>query len=102
LRNDLGADGHTPKARLVEGPAHGRLVFRTDGTFHYLPRANLQGTDSFTYVANHGRGDSAPTVVRIRVESLRLERRTVVVPGDPPDQVSVRFTWTVRDARFNN
>jgi hypothetical protein len=36
------------------------------------------------------------------VDSLRLERRTVVVPGDPPDLVSLRFTWTVRDARFNN
>jgi uncharacterized repeat protein (TIGR01451 family) len=40
--------------------------------------------------------------VRIRVKSLELERRTVVVPGNPTDRVSVRFTWTVRDARFNN
>src|SRR5262249_55300956 len=75
---------------------------RPDGTFRYVPRANFQGMDSFTYVANDGRGDSAPTVVRIRVESLRLERRTAVVPGEPPAQVAVRFTWTVRDARFND
>ena len=102
LRNDFGSAGRPAQARLVQGPGHGRLVLRPDGTFRYVPRANFQGMDSFTYVANDGRGDSAPTVVRIQVESLRLERRTVVVPGDPPDRVSVRFTWTVRDARFNN
>jgi uncharacterized repeat protein (TIGR01451 family) len=102
LTNDLGADGRPAQARLIQGPSHGRLVFLTDGTFRYVPRANFRGTDSFTYVANDRRGDSAPTVVRIRVESLRLERRTVVVPGDPPDRVAVRFTWAVRDARLNN
>src|SRR5262249_34764308 len=102
LRNDLGAEGHSPQARLVQGPDHGRLVFRADGTFRYVPRANVRGTDSFTYVASDGRKDSAPTVVRIRVESLRLERRTAVVPGEPQDPVSLRFTWRVRDARFNN
>jgi uncharacterized repeat protein (TIGR01451 family) len=102
LRNDLGADGVPARARLVRGPGHGRLVFQPDGTFRYVPRAHFHGTDSFTYVANDRGADSAPTVVRIRVESLRLERRTVVVPGDAPDRVSIRFTWRVRDARFNN
>ena len=24
------------------------------------------------------------------------------MPGDPPDRVALRFTWTFRDARFNN
>ena len=102
LRNDLGADGRPAQARLVQGPGHGRLVFRTDGTFRYVPKANFQGTDTFTYLATDRRGDSVPTVVRISVESLRLERHTVVVPGEPPDPVSLRFTWTVRNARFNN
>jgi uncharacterized repeat protein (TIGR01451 family) len=102
LRNDLGSDGPLAQARLVQGPGHGRLAFLTDGTFRYVPRANFHGTDSFTYVASDRRGDSAPTVVRIRVELLRLERRTFVVPGDPPDPVSLRFTWRLRDARFNN
>jgi uncharacterized repeat protein (TIGR01451 family) len=102
LQNDLGADGHPARARLVQGPGHGRLVFRSDGTFRYVPRAKFHGTDSFTYVASDGREVSAPTVVRIRVEALRLERRTAIVPGNPPDLVSLRFTWTLRDARFNN
>jgi hypothetical protein len=102
LSNDLGGAGRPAQVRLVVGPGHGRLVLRPDGTFRYMPRASFQGVDSFSYVANDGQGDSAPTVVRIQVESLRLERRTVVVPGDPPDRVSVRFTFRVRDARFNN
>jgi uncharacterized repeat protein (TIGR01451 family) len=102
LRNDLGAEGRPTRVRLVQRPGHGRLVLLADGTFQYVPRANFHGTDSFTYVASDRQGDSAPTVVRIHVESLRLERRTLVVPGDPPDPVSLRFTWTRRDARFNN
>jgi uncharacterized repeat protein (TIGR01451 family) len=102
LRNDLGAGGHPTQARLVEGTGHGRLVFHTDGTFRYVPRANFHGTDSFTYVARDRGGDSVPSVVRIRVESLQLERRTAIVPGDSPDLVSLRFTWRLRDALFNN
>jgi uncharacterized repeat protein (TIGR01451 family) len=102
LWNDRGTDGRPTEARLVQGPGHGRLVFRADGTFRYVPRANFRGTDSFTYVASDRQENSAPTVVRIRVESLRLERRTAVVPGEPQYPISLRFTWTVRDARFNN
>jgi hypothetical protein len=94
LRNDLSAEGHPAQARLVQGPTHGRLVFRADGTFRYVPKANFQGTDSFTYVASDRQEDSAPTVVRIRVESLRHELGVIRVddaegsiggirPGDP-------------------
>src|SRR5262249_57938522 len=98
----VGPEGPLAHGRLVQGLGHGRLVLRADGTFRYVPRANFQGTDSFTYVASYPQGDSAPTVVRIHVESLRPERRTFVVPGDPPDPGALRFTWTLRDARFNN
>ncbi len=102
LQNDLGADGRPAQARLVQRPGHGRLVFLPDGTFRYVPRANFQGTDNFTYVARDRRGDSAPTVVRIRVESLRRGQSMVIVPGESADAVALRFIWRRRDARFND
>ncbi|HXI31180.1 MAG TPA: Ig-like domain-containing protein, partial [Vicinamibacterales bacterium] len=38
-------------AQLVAGPAHGHLVFGTDGGFSYTPDADFLGADSFTYQA---------------------------------------------------
>ena len=44
LSNDLGAAGRPAQARLVQGPHHGRLVLRPDGTFRYVPTAGFQGS----------------------------------------------------------
>ncbi len=37
-------------AALLTSPAHGTLVFFSDGSFTYTPEANWSGTDSFTYM----------------------------------------------------
>jgi VCBS repeat-containing protein len=39
---------------LVSGPAHGTVVFNSDGTFTYMPATNYHGADSFTYQASDG------------------------------------------------
>jgi hypothetical protein len=38
-------------AELQQGPAHGRLSFRPDGSFDYTPNLDFTGVDQFSYVA---------------------------------------------------
>lgn len=48
--------------------AHGSLTMHADGSFRYRPAATFHGTDTFSYVATDGHGQSAsPTTVTITV-----------------------------------
>ena len=67
LANDTDSNGDGLSARLGQGPAHGTLALRGDGSFTYTPAANFFGTDTFTYVASDGTADSEPATVTITV-----------------------------------
>src|SRR5262249_4747831 len=70
LANDTDVEGDQLTAALVTGPGHGALTFNSDGSFRYVPAANFNGTDSFTYKANDGALDSAAATVRITVHAV--------------------------------
>jgi VCBS repeat-containing protein len=56
---------------LVDGPAHGDVVFNADGSFSYTPDANYSGADSFEYKAidEHG-AESAVQIVNVTVAAV--------------------------------
>ena len=71
LANDTNADGLPLSAILVQNVTHGGLTLNADGTFSYTPAAGFSGTDSFTYEATDGQGDtSTPATVSITVSSV--------------------------------
>src|SRR5205814_1818859 len=70
LGNDSDADGDPLNAVLVSGPSHGVLTLNTNGSFNYVPAANYNGSDSFTYQANDGATNSAIATVNITVNSV--------------------------------
>jgi VCBS repeat-containing protein len=70
LANDTDADGDPLHASLVARPAHGTLVFNSDGSFTYTPTALYFGPDSFTYRANDGQADSNVATVSITVNHV--------------------------------
>jgi uncharacterized delta-60 repeat protein len=74
LANDTDADGDALSAVLVSGPAHGTLSLAANGGFTYVPAADYNGPDSFTYKANDGTADSNVTTVSL----------TVTPVNDPP------------------
>jgi VCBS repeat-containing protein len=67
LANDTDSDGDALTAALVVGPASGTLTLNSDGSFNYVPNANFNGTDSFTYQASDGTVTTDPTTVTIDV-----------------------------------
>jgi len=72
----LANDGDPLTAVVVDGPAHGTLNLRPDGSFRYVPDKGFSGTDTFTYVARDPSGaESAPATVTITV--TRVDHRPV-------------------------
>ncbi len=85
LANDTDPDGPFPlTAELLTNPAHGTLVvFNANGSFTYVPNANYNGPDSFTYRARDGEGlASQPATVNINVLPV----------DDPPVAVDDAYT----------
>ena len=58
LVNDTDVEGSALTAVLDVGPANGTLTLNANGTFTYTPAANYNGSDTFTYHANDGTGNS--------------------------------------------
>src|SRR5207249_331615 len=51
-------------------PTHGSLTLNGNGSFSYVPAANYNGTDSFTYKANDGQADSGSATVSITITGV--------------------------------
>ena len=70
LTDDADADGDALTAVLVTGPGHGTLVLNADGSLSYVPAANFNGTDSFTYHAEAAAEASNTVTVTITVTAV--------------------------------
>jgi hypothetical protein len=52
---------------IVTGPAHGQVVLASDGSIRYIPDANYNGPDSFTYRVSDGELSSNMATVQLTV-----------------------------------
>ena len=67
LDNDSDIDSAQLTARVLEQPAHGVVVVRSNGSFSYVPEVNFRGDDTFTYEAVDGDGAASSGSVLIAV-----------------------------------
>jgi VCBS repeat-containing protein len=70
LGNDTDANGDHLTAGNVTQPAHGTVGVNSDGSFTYVPNANYNGPDSFTYQANDGQASSNTATVNLTVNAV--------------------------------
>ncbi|MDO0972854.1 Ig-like domain-containing protein [Mycolicibacterium frederiksbergense] len=70
LPNDTDADGDSLTVSLGAGPAHGSLTLNPNGSFSYIPAANYNGTDSFTYTVSDGVATSNSATAIITVNAV--------------------------------
>jgi VCBS repeat-containing protein len=90
LSNDTDADGDNLTAVKVSDPVHGTLTLNSNGSFTYIPNANYNGIDSFTYRANDGQANSSAATITITITSV----------NDPPVAVIDAYS-TSRDTALN-
>jgi len=67
LANDFDVDEDTLTITSVDPPAHGTAIPQADGTVLYMPQANYNGGDSFTYSIADGNGGTDSASVAIAV-----------------------------------
>jgi VCBS repeat-containing protein len=70
LSNDTDADGDALTAALVSSVAHGTLTLNANGSFTYIPAADYNGSDSFTYRANDGKTNSNTATVSLTITAV--------------------------------
>jgi len=67
LSNDVAEGDAAMFAIVASSPAHGVLTLSTDGSLSYVHGGGPAANDSFTYRANSGGAESAPSTVTISV-----------------------------------
>ena len=67
LANDSDAEGSSLTAALVSGPSNGTVTLDASGRYVYIPAANFNGVDRFTYKASDGNSDSEVATVTLTV-----------------------------------
>ncbi len=77
LSNDTDANSDPLTAIKVSNPAHGTVTLNSNGSFVYTPASNYNGSDSFTYKANDGKGDSNVATVQITVNAASTNQLPV-------------------------
>ena len=70
LGNDVDIDGDTLTAVKTSGPTHGTVTLNANGSFSYLPFADYNGDDSFTYKTYDGEDYSNIATVTILITSV--------------------------------
>ena len=67
LVNDTDVENDALTAIVQDQPDNGAVTLNPDGSFTYTPDDGFTGTDSFTYLANDGTGNSNVATVSIAV-----------------------------------
>jgi len=70
LTNDDDPEDDPLTALLVSTTSNGTLTLNANGSFTYVPNADFNGPDSFTYRANDGQQDSNVATVSITVNAV--------------------------------
>jgi hypothetical protein len=117
LANDTDPSSLPLTTALATNPTHGTLSLNANGGFTYTPTTGFSGTDSFTYRANNGVGNSNLATVTIAVgvplptPTTSADDRAAGPPADliaqlrvTPDRVAannpdnlITFSFTVKN-----
>lgn len=69
LANDGTGGAASLTVSIVDQASNGTVVLAADGSFTYTPDAGFGGSDTFTYLADDGNGNTAQGTVTINVNS---------------------------------
>lgn len=102
-------DGDALTFGLGENGSLGSAEVNTDGTFTYTPKAQVTGSDSFTFTVSDGVNPEVTASVRITIEAQQLSFSSYTrdafnqAPTDEPLPINGReFTQDADDSTFDD
>ncbi len=95
--NDTDLDGDTLQITATSAPANGSVTINVDGTLTYTPNADFNGSDSFTYTIEDGRGGSDTATVSVTVNPVNDPPVATVDAASTDEDQAVTF-----DPRLND
>jgi uncharacterized repeat protein (TIGR01451 family) len=95
LKDATDANGDTLTASVVGTATNGVLNLASNGSFTYTPNAGFVGEDTFTFVANDGKLNSAAATVKINV--LRVNVPPVALDKSYDTNEGTTLTVSVGD-----
>ena len=103
--NDSTISGGTLVYNKTTDPKNGTLTFNANGTYTYTPKANFNGTDSFTYtVKDPASGEELTQTVNITVKpvvDLSAKDDVATTEAAPPLPGAVSITdRTINDRKI--
>ncbi len=98
LNNDSDPDGDRLTITKVSNPGNGTATINQDGTVHYVPNANFNGSDKFTYTVSDGNGGTDNATVTVFIRPVN----DVPVNSVPGQQTTDEDTLLVFSAAGNN
>ena len=98
LGNDTDPDGSALFVTSVGPAGYGSVTVNVDQTVTYTPHSGFAGIDQFTYVVSDGANVESATVY----VSVAPRDDGIYLIGGRPGDVLVTFTWTEREAGYNN
>lgn len=96
LSNDQDLEDTQLQAVLLDGPSHGSLTLRPDGSLSYQPEAGFTGGDSFRYVARDSSDATEPVTVQIGVTNQPVEINEFMAQNTGTVQTRVKANATDR------
>ena len=70
----MGSDRDNDMLTYTVGtqPTNGNLTVKTDGSFTYMPKADMTGSDQFTFIVSDGKSTSQAATVNITIDLLAV------------------------------
>ncbi len=93
-------DGDSLSYEIVSPPAHGSVTLGSDGHFSYLPHADYNGPDSFTWRSHDGMLASAPVSVTLHITAVDDAPRLARALPDVFATTGQAFSWSVPAETF--
>jgi hypothetical protein len=94
LTNDTDEDGDSLSITAVTQGKNGSVAKNTDNTLSYTPKANFNGSDSFTYTVCDGKGASKKATVSVRIKAVNdaPKAQSSNVTTKEEKEVSIKLT----------
>ena len=99
LTNDTDGDGDSLNVTAVTQGKNGSVAINTDNTLSYTPKANFNGSDSFTYTVCDGKEGTDKATVSVKVKAVndapKADDSNVTTQED--EEVSIKLTGKDED-----